>query len=44
MLYNIVMFGAFIAIFALPISWIETGLMLLILWFIHKNYRKPGGI
>jgi len=44
MLYKIVIFGALAAIFALPISHIETGLMLLILWFIHKNYRKPGGI
>ena len=40
MLYKIVIFGALAAIFALPISWIETGLMLLILWIIDQHFRK----
>jgi len=36
------MFGAYVGIFALMphFSWIETGLMLLILWIIDQHFRK----
>ena len=42
MFYNLCMIGALVGIFALPTSWIETVLMLLILWLIHKHFRKSS--